>query len=116
MTTFCVKSCGLLIIIAIILALVSVLQVPPVIPSAHASLHSEADDIRKCGNILQIWTNKSCERFNILKRLDDGRVGDQVVQPCKRGLLEITAYIISGGTLEEADAILAAKGCVQVWP
>lgn len=87
-----------------------------VILSPHASKHSEAEDIRNCNNILEIWLNKSCERFNVLKRLDDGRVGDQVIHPCKRGLLEITAYVIGGGTLDEARAVMLAKGCTQVWP
>lgn len=86
----------------------------------HANGHTEADDIRCSDNVLAVFTNKSCERFNVLKQLEDGRVGDHVLQPCKRyGLktvLEITAYVIGGGSLDEAIAVLTAKGCTQVWP
>ncbi len=88
--------------------------------SEHATQHTEADDIRCSNNVLAVFVNKSCERFNVIKELPDGRVGDHVLQPCKKfGLkmvLEITAYVINGGTLEEAIAVLTAKGCTQVWP
>lgn len=88
--------------------------------SDHATAHTEADDIRCSNNVLAVFVNKSCERFNVLKELPDGRVGDHVLQPCKRfGLkmvMEVTAYVINGGTLEEAIAVLTAKGCTQVWP
>lgn len=88
--------------------------------SEHAEQHTEADDIRCSNNVIAVFLNKSCERYNVLKQLDDGRVGDQVVQPCKRlgfkMVMEVTAYVIGGGTLEEAIDILTAKGCTQVWP
>ena len=88
--------------------------------SEHAGEHDEADAIRCSNDVLAVFLNKSCERYNVLKQLDDGRVGDQVVQPCKRFgfkmVLEITSYVIGGGTLEEAVAVLTAKGCTQVWP
>ena len=88
--------------------------------SEHAGLHDEADDIRCSNNVVAVFVNKSCERYNVLKQLDDGRVGDQVVQPCKRFgfkmVMEITSYVIGGGTLEEAINVLKAKGCTQVWP
>jgi len=106
---------SLLALAGLALLAMALLSMPPVITSLHAEAHTEAGGIRQCNNILQIWINKSCERFNILKQLDDGRVGDQVVQPCKRGVIEITSYVIAGGTLEEATAILAAKGCTLVW-
>ena len=88
--------------------------------SEHAGEHAEADAIRCSNDVLAVWVNKSCERYNVLKQLDDGRVGDQVVQPCKRFgfkmVLEVTAYVISGGTLDEAISVMKAKGCTQVWP
>jgi hypothetical protein len=88
--------------------------------SEHAALHTEADAIRCSDNVLAVFVNKSCERFNVIKELPDGRVGDHVLQPCKRfgmkTLLEVTAYVINGGTLEEAVSVLTAKGCTQVWP
>ena len=88
--------------------------------SEHAGLHTEADAIRCSNDVLAVFANKSCERFNVVKQLPDGRVGDQVVQPCKRlGLrmvLEVTAYVIGGGTLDEAIDVMKAKGCAQVWP
>jgi len=86
----------------------------------HAALHTEADAIRCSNEVQAVFVNKSCERYNVLKKLDDGRVGDHVLQPCKRfgfaRLLEITTYVIGGGSLEEAIAVLTAKGCTQVWP
>ena len=88
--------------------------------SDHAGEHAEADAIRCSNDVLAVWVNKSCERYNVLKQLDDGRVGDQVVQPCKRFgfkmVLEVTAYVIGGGTLDEAISVMKAKGCTQVWP
>lgn len=91
-----------------------------VVYSEHAGLHTEADAIRCSDNILAVFINKSCERYNVIKELPDGRVGNHVLQPCKRfGLktvMEVTAYVINGGTLEEAIAVLTAKGCTQVWP
>ena len=88
--------------------------------SEHAGVHTEADDIRCSNNVLAVFLNKSCERFNVVKQLPDGRVGDQVVQPCKRFgfkmVLEITSYVIGGGTLDEAIDVMKAKGCTQVWP
>jgi hypothetical protein len=88
--------------------------------SDHAGEHDEADAIRCSNDVLAVWVNKSCERYNVLKQLDDGRVGDQVVQPCKRFgfkmVLEITSYVIGGGTLDEAIDVMKAKGCTQVWP
>ncbi len=98
----------LLVVVAISLA--------GLIISPHANDHDEASVIRGCNNFLQVWLNKSCERLNVVKGLEDGRVGNHVVQPCKRGLLEITAYIVGGGSLEETVAALVAKGCTQVWP
>jgi hypothetical protein len=91
-----------------------------VVYSEHAGLHDEADDIRCSNNVVAVFVNKSCERYNVLKQLDDGRVGDQVVQPCKRFgfkmVMEVTAYVIGGGTLDEAISVMRAKGCTQVWP
>ena len=88
--------------------------------SEHAGEHDEADAIRCSNDVLAVFLNKSCERYNVLKQLDDGRVGDQVVQPCKRFgfkmVLEITSYVIGGGTLDEAIDVMKAKGCTQVWP
>ena len=85
-----------------------------------AGEHDEADAIRCSNDVLAVFLNKSCERYNVLKQLDDGRVGDQVVQPCKRFgfkmVLEITSYVIGGGTLDEAIDVMKAKGCTQVWP
>lgn len=97
------------------LALAAVV-IPPIIRADHADLHTEAEDIRCSNRVLAIFLNKSCERLNVLKELSDGRVGDHVVQPCKRGILEVTAYVIGGGTLDEAIAALLAKGCVQIYP
>jgi hypothetical protein len=85
--------------------------------SDHADKHPEADNIRKCKNIIEIWLNSSCERLNVIKEMDNGDIADHVVQPCKRGLLEVTAYIIAtGGDIKGARAILKAKGCFPVWP
>ena len=88
--------------------------------SEHAGEHDEADAIRCSNDVLAVFLNKSCERYNVLKQLDDGRVGDQVVQPCKRFgfkmVLEITSYVIGGGMLDEAIDVMKAKGCTQVWP
>lgn len=88
--------------------------------SEHAGLHDEADDIRCSNNVVAVFLNKSCERFNVVKQLPDGRVGNQVVQPCKRFgfkmVMEVTAYVIGGGTMEEAISVMKAKGCTQVWP
>lgn len=103
-------------LLALCLIAMAVLALGAIITSAHAAQHAEANDIRNCNNIVEIWLNKSCERFNVLKQLDDGKTADHVIQPCKRGLLEITAYIIGGGTLEEARAVMLAKGCTQVYP
>lgn len=109
-----IKTMPLLLLLA--LFALALFTLPAVITSPHASLHSEADEIRNCNTVEAIFLNKSCERFNVLKRLDDDRVGNHVVQPCKRGILEVTAYIIGGGTMEEAIATLTAKGCTQIWP
>jgi hypothetical protein len=93
---------------------------PPenVITSEHASLHPEANVIRECSKDpskwQQIWINKSLERFNCLIQLPDGTTGNYVLQPCKRGILEITAYIIAGGKLEDWNMVLTAKGCFQL--
>jgi len=88
--------------------------------SDHASQHCEADDIRNSTKVLGVFLNNSGCRYNVLKELPDGRVGDQVVQPCKRFgfkmVLEVTAYVIGGGTLDEAISVMKAKGCTQVWP
>ena len=88
--------------------------------SEHAGLHDEADAIRCSNNVLAVFLNKSCERYNVLKEMPDGRIGNQVVQPCKRFgfkmVLEITSYVIGGGTLDEAIDVMKAKGCTQVWP
>ena len=96
------------------------LAIPLVMTTAHAGNHEEAGMIRECAknpaNLLQIWINKSGERLNCLVQLPDGRVGDHVIQGCRRGWLEVTNYIIAGGSLEEAIAILTAKACVKVYP
>lgn len=101
-------------------AFVVALAIPQVINSAHAGLHSEAEIIRQCAadpaNLQQIWLNRSGERLNCVIRLPDGRVADYVLQPCKRGVLEITAYIAGNGSLTELVSILASKGCTMVWP
>lgn len=79
--------------------------------------HDESAAIRNCNNILSIWLDPKCERFNVLKKLDDGQIGNQVVQTCKRGALEITAYILTGiFNPKDAENILKAKGCTQVLP
>lgn len=120
---------GLLKAIVVIIIAIAAFKVLPLVfgnvdvqvaYSEHAGLHTEADDIRCSNSVLAVFANKSCERFNVIKQLDDGRVGDQVVQPCKRfGLkmvMEVTAYVIGGGSLKEAIDVLTAKGCTQVWP
>jgi len=67
-----------------------------------------------------IYINKACQRFTIVKELEAGRYGGQVIQPCKRGVLEITAYIFASAgkplDLKMIDTILKAKGCVKVAP
>ena len=88
--------------------------------SDHAGEHAEADAIRCSNDVRAVFLNSSGCRFNVLKEMPDGRIGDQVVQPCKRlgfkMVMEVTAYVISGGTLEEAISVMKAKGCTQVWP
>jgi hypothetical protein len=69
-----------------------------------------------------VWINRSCERLNIIKQLEDGTVGNHVIQPRKCGLpLEITAYVfrnLAGEPLglREVQQIMRAKGCALVWP
>jgi len=89
--------------------------------SAHAEIHTEADKIRECfqdpANIKQIWLNSSGERLNCLVDIGNGKVGDLVLQWCKRaGWMEITSYVIGDGTLTEAIRVLRAKICTQVYP
>ena len=93
---------------------------PEIIPNAipgHPE-HSEAQEIRDCKNVAEIWLNKTCQRFTIVKELEQGRYGGQVVQPCKRGLLEVTAYIFASAgkplDLKMVERILMAKGCSPV--
>ena len=88
--------------------------------SEHAGEHDEADAIRCSNDVRAVFLNSSGCRFNVLKEMPDGRIGNQVVQPCKRFgfkmVLEITSYVIGGGTLDEAISVMKAKGCTQVWP
>jgi hypothetical protein len=96
------------------------LTIPAVTTSTHAALHTEADMIRQCfrdGRIQQIWINSSGERLNCLVDLGDGRVGNEVLQFCRRaGWIEITSYIIGDATLAEAVRVLKAKGCQLIYP
>ena len=110
-----------LLLIVGLLLLVAV-TIPQVIPNAlpgHAE-HSEAQEIRNCGNVAAIYINKTCQRFTIVKELEQGRYGGQVVQPCKRGILEVTVYLFASAgkplDLKMIDVILKAKGCIQVTP
>jgi hypothetical protein len=102
--------------------LAAALVIPPVVSSTHIldNPHAEAAQIRQCArdplNLLQIWLNHSGERLNCLIDLGGGKVGDYVLQPCKRGVLEVTAYIIGAGSLREAVEVLIAKGCARVYP
>ena len=88
--------------------------------SERAGEHAEADAIRCSNNVRAVFLNSSGCRFNVLKEMPDGRIGDQVVQPCKRlgfkMVMEVTAYVIGGGSLDEAISVMKAKGCTQVWP
>lgn len=96
--------------------------IPPVVLSIHASLHTEADQIRACfqnpDNLLQVWLNKSGERLNCLVQLPDGKVGNHVIQwSCRQAqFLEITSYILGEGDLSTAIRILREKACTQVFP
>ena len=106
-----------LLAIAAAVVMLSAPAIPALRTTAHSFNHSEAEMIHRCNNILSIWINKSCERLNLLKRLDDGRVANEVIQPCKESTaVLVTAYIIGGGDLKTAQLILKAKGCNQVWP
>lgn len=113
------------IAIVLSLAVIAVVTLPAVrnlITTAHSFNHPESEDVRNCNNIIQLWLNKSCERLNIIKQLNDGRIGNQVYQPCRRGVIDVTAYIfvkvVSGArvpmTLAEAEAVLKAKGCTII--
>src|SRR5512145_3242614 len=109
---------GWLFVLLIVLATI---VMPKLINSAHASQHSEADDIRNCNTIEMIFLNKSCERLNVIKQLEDGRIGDHVIQYSKRqcAWLEITAYIpyyLGVNTLDSVKKLMLAKGCTQVFP
>jgi hypothetical protein len=103
-----------------VVAALALLAIPALILSTHAALHDETALIRQCAqdpkNLLQVWINSTGQRLNCIVRLPDGRVGDQVIQNCKRGVMEITDYILGGGSLDEAIIILTAKNCVRVWP
>jgi hypothetical protein len=108
-----------IMLILFILALITV-ALPAVTERAHASLHTEADQIRQCyrnGSINQIWVNSSGERMNCIVDLPDGRVGDLVTQFCKRaGWVEVTAYILGDGSLAEAVRVMTAKNCTKIYP
>lgn len=106
-----------LLVVAAFVLLASAPAIPALRANAHSFNHEEAEYIHRCNNILSIWINKSCERLNILKQLDDGRVVDEVIQPCKASTaILVTAYVIGGGDLKTAEMILRAKGCSKVWP
>ena len=100
---------------------VALITMPSLTLSSHASLHTEADEIRNCNTIEMIFLNKSCERLNVIKKLDDGRIGDHVIQYSKRQCLwlEITAYIpvfMGRNDLDSVRKLMIQKGCTQVFP
>ena len=104
------------------LALLVGVALPQVIQNAlpgHKE-HDEAYEIRNCNTVEAIWINKSCERHTIIKALDEGKYGGQVVQHCRRGWLEISAYIFQSDgkplDIKVIETILKAKGCTKVAP
>lgn len=97
------------------------LAIPPATATVHSGLHEEYDLIRSCAadpaNLAQVWLNSSGERLNCLVNLPDGKIGNLVLQWCKKsGWIEITAYLIGDGTLKQAVQVLRAKACQQVYP
>src|SRR5512146_2049149 len=104
----------------IFLVLAAALALPMVAASLHGDAHAEAEAIRQCfrdNGVIQIWSNSSGERLNCLVQLPDGRIGDRVIQFCKKsGWIEITSYIIGDGSLAETIRVLRAKACQQVYP
>lgn len=106
-----------LLAIAAAVVMLSAPAIPALRTTAHSFSHDESEMIHRCNNILSIWINKSCERLNILKQLDDGRVANEVIQPCSSGTtILVTAYIIGGGDFKTAEMIMRAKNCQKLWP
>lgn len=109
------------IAVCFIIIVIAMITMPKLVLSDHAGLHTEADEIRQCNTIEAIFLNKSCERLNVIKVLDDGRVADHVIQYSKRqcAWLEITAYIpvyLGINSLDSVKQLMFAKGCTQVFP
>lgn len=105
----------------ILIAGLVLIVMPAVVNAPHADTHTEADLIRRCNTIEAIFLNKTCERLNVIKQLEDGRIGDHVIQYSKRQCvwLEITAYIpyfLGVNTLDSVKQLMLAKGCTQVFP
>jgi hypothetical protein len=103
------------------IVVLAVLAIPTLVQTVHTSLHTEADQIRQCAedptNLNQVWLNSSGERLNCIIDLSGNKVGDYVIQFCRRsGWIEVTAYIIGDGSLARAISVLRAKGCQQVYP
>lgn len=109
----------LLILFAAGLAVVNAVNIanPQVIArDAHSITHVESSAVVECGNIIGIFLKPDLCKFDYLKRMNDGSICDEVIQPAKRGLLLITAFVYEGKTEADVKNILKAKGCVQIWP
>jgi Flp pilus assembly pilin Flp len=103
---------GLLVAaLAVLIVAVLVVGMPQVQPNLHAVLRhgDEALAIRRClenKGPQQVWKKFGSERFILVCKLDDGRLGIQIVQKVKEKWEEITAFIPENGTPTQVRAYL----------
>lgn len=111
------KSFLLLVIICLIAGVMfAVLQVQPREHALENHSTSEVIAIRKCvqnqGPFMQ-FRERDKITFHLLCRLDDGRIGDQIVEKTENGLVEKTSFIPQDGTLNSIIKWLFRKGATR---